>query len=159
MKKLFVALSLISLSLIGCGNRSKATADDQNASEKTKATTIELTKADFLKKVVNYEEDADSWNYLGDKPAIIDFYATWCGPCKKVAPILEELANEYADEIVVYKIDVDKEVELKTLFGITAMPTFLFIPMDEEPQITVGGMGKADFKNAIDQVLLKKDIE
>lgn len=118
--------------------------------------TIEITKAIFLEKVVNYEANPTEWKYLGDKPAIIDFYASWCGPCKMVAPILEELATEYEGQIVIYKINTEKEDELSAAFGIRSVPSLLFVPMDAQPQMAQGAMSKADFKKAIDEVLLKK---
>ena len=121
-----------------------------------KMTTIELTKADFLKKVADFETNPDEWKYLGDKPAIVDFYASWCGPCKMVAPILEELAAEYGDRIIIYKVNTEKEQELAGAFGIRSIPSLLFIPMEGQPQMAVGAMSKADFKKAIDEVLLKK---
>ena len=117
---------------------------------------IQLTKADFLKKVVNYETNPTEWNYLGDKPAIIDFYADWCGPCKQVAPVLEELAAEYGDQIYIYKIDTEAEQELAAAFGIRSIPSILFVPMDGAPQMAQGAMPKASFKEAIDKVLLNK---
>lgn len=119
-------------------------------------TTIELTKADFLKKVADFETNPDEWKYLGDKPSIVDFYASWCGPCKMVAPILEELAAEYGDRIIIYKVNTEKEQELAGAFGIRSIPSLLFIPMEGQPQMAVGAMSKADFKKAIDEVLLKK---
>jgi thioredoxin len=93
---------------------------------------------------------------LGDKPAIVDFYASWCGPCKTIAPILEELAAEYGDQIYIYKVDTEEEQELAAAFGIRSIPTLLFIPMDGEPQMAQGAMPKASFKEAIEKVLLKK---
>lgn len=115
-----------------------------------------LTKAEFLTKVANYEKDNQTWNYLGDKPAIVDFYATWCGPCKSVSPILEELAQEYDGKIYIYKIDVDKEEELAAAFGVRSVPTLLFIPLKGDPQIAQGAMPKSAFKEAIENILLKK---
>ena len=97
--------------------------------------TIHLTKEEFLKKVVDYENNPTEWKYLGDKPAIIDFYADWCGPCKMIAPVLEELAAEYAGEIYIYKIDTEKEQELAGAFGIRSIPSILFVPMGEAPQM------------------------
>lgn len=117
---------------------------------------IEISKADFLKKIADYEETKDKWEYLGDKPAIVDFYATWCGPCKAVSPILEELAAEYEGKIVFYKVDTDKQQDLSADFGIRSIPTILFIPKDGQPQMSVGGMGKADFERAIKEILLKQ---
>ena len=93
---------------------------------------------------------------MGDKPAIIDFYASWCGPCKMIAPILDELAAEYAEEIYIYKIDTEQEQELAAAFGIQSIPTLLLVPMNENPQIIRGALPKASFKEAIDKVLLKK---
>lgn len=115
-----------------------------------------LTKVEFFEKVYNYEKNPDKWIYEGDKPAIIDFYATWCGPCKVVAPILEELAKEYAGKIVIYKIDTDKERELSAAFGISSIPTILFIPLKGDPQIAQGALPKETLKRAIDEFLLGK---
>ena len=120
------------------------------------AKTIHLTKADFLSKVVNYEKNPEKWEYLGDKPAIIDFYADWCGPCKMIAPILEELAVEYEDQIYIYKINTETEQELASVFGIRSIPSLLFVPMNEAPQMAQGAMPKSAFKEAIETVLLKK---
>ncbi|MFA5650029.1 MAG: thioredoxin domain-containing protein [Proteiniphilum sp.] len=118
---------------------------------------IELTKATFLEKVFDYETNPEEWNYNGDKPAIVDFYANWCGPCRITSPILADLAAEYGDEIYVYKIDVDKEPELAGMFGARSIPMFLFIPMDETPQIGMGALPKKSFREVIDTFLLKKD--
>lgn len=115
-----------------------------------------LTKQDFLTKVADYESNPTEWKYLGDKPCIIDFYADWCGPCKMVAPILDELAVEYKDEIYIYKVDTEAEQELAGAFGIRSIPSLLFVPMNESPQMAMGALPKASFKEAIDKVLLKK---
>lgn len=116
--------------------------------------TIQLTKGEFLRRVADYETNPSEWKYLGDKPAIVDFYADWCGPCKMVAPILEELAAEYGDSIYIYKINTEEEPELLAAFGIRSIPSLLFIPMNESPQMAMGAMSKADFKRAIEEVLL-----
>jgi len=118
--------------------------------------TIHLTKAEFLAKVANYEANPKEWKYLGDKPCIIDFYATWCGPCKQVAPILEELAKEYQGKIYIYEIDTDKEQELASAFGIQSIPTILFCPMVGAPRTSMGAMPKDAFVKAINEILLKK---
>lgn len=118
--------------------------------------TIHLTKAEFLSKVANYEADPTVWKYLGDKPAIIDFYASWCGPCRTIAPILEELADEYEGKIHIYKVDTEKEQELAAAFGIRSIPSLLFVPMEGAPQMAQGALPKSAFKEAIEEVLLVK---
>lgn len=117
--------------------------------------TIQLTKTDFLKKVANYEAGTDDWKYLGDKPALIDFYADWCGPCKAIAPVLEELAAEYDGQIYIYKIDTEAENELASVFGIRSIPTLLFVPMNGSPQMAQGALPKQQLKEAINTILLK----
>lgn len=118
--------------------------------------TIALTKADFLKKVADYQTNPEAWEYLGDKPALVDFYASWCGPCKALAPVLEELAAEYGDQIYIYKVDTEQEQELAAAFGIRSIPTLLFIPMQGKPQMAQGALPKAQLKEAIDKVMLGK---
>ena len=154
-KRLMIwAVSLVAVLLAAC--QTQATNNDKNNKKENKMKTIELTKADFLKKVMDYETNPNEWKYLGDKPAIIDFYASWCGPCKMVAPILEELAEEYDGQIYIYKVNTEEEQELAGLFGIRSIPSILFIPMGEQPQMATGAMPKSSFKEAIDKVLLKK---
>ena len=148
---LFLTVGILSLMLAACETKAI-----NNGKKENKMKTIELTKADFLKKIVDYEKNPEEWIYLGDKPAIIDFYASWCGPCKMVAPVLEELAAEYDGQIYVYKVNTEQEQELAALFNIRSIPSFLFIPMNDEPQMAMGAMPKSSFKEAIDGVLLKK---
>lgn len=116
--------------------------------------TVKLTKEEFLAKVADFETNPNEWKYIGDKPALIDFFATWCGPCKMVAPILEEIAAEYGGKIVIYKVDTEEEEDLASVFGIRSIPSLLFIPMEGQPQMAVGAMAKADLKRAIDEILL-----
>mgnify|MGYP001212037948 FL=1 len=116
--------------------------------------TVKLTKEEFLTKVANFETNPNEWKYLGDKPALIDFFATWCGPCKMVGPILEELAAEYGDKLIIYKVNTEEEEDLASIFGIRSIPSLLFIPMEGQPQMAVGAMAKADLKKAIDEILL-----
>ncbi len=122
----------------------------------TSAQTRHLTKAEFLKKVDNYEVD-QKWNYLGDRPCVIDFYATWCGPCKRLAPILEELSKEYSKEIYIYKVDAEQERELAYIFGVRSYPTIVFCPMNGTPEIALGLQPKEQLKKWIDTILLGKE--
>lgn len=115
---------------------------------------VHLTKVEFLEKVYNYEKNPSSWTYEGEKPAIVDFYADWCGPCKMVAPILEDLAVEYAGQIVIYKVNTDSERELSAVFGISSIPSLLFIPLTGTPQMAQGAMPKTELKRAVEEVLL-----
>lgn len=117
---------------------------------------IHLTKADFLTKVANYETHPNEWQFLGERPALIDFYATWCGPCKMLSPVLDELAVEYEGKIDIYKVDVDAEEELAALFGIRSVPTLLFVPMTGSPQMAQGAMPKHALKEAVQKVLLNE---
>ncbi|MFA6873172.1 MAG: thioredoxin [Bacteroidaceae bacterium] len=123
--------------------------------EDQKMEVVHLTKAEFLKKVANYEANPTEWKYLGDKPAIVDFYASWCAPCRSIAPVLEELADEYKGKIYIYKIDTEAEQELAAAFGIRSIPSLLFIPMKGQPQMAQGAMSKADFVKSINDLLLK----
>ncbi|MDP4276623.1 MAG: thioredoxin [Bacteroidota bacterium] len=120
----------------------------------SKMGTIHLTKEAFLEKVVNYETNPKEWKYLGDKPCLIDFYADWCGPCKAVAPILEELAAEYEGKIYIYKINTDEEQELAGAFGIRSIPSILFVPMEGQPRMSMGALPKDQLKKAINEILL-----
>lgn len=112
----------------------------------------QLNKQDFLSKVFDYENEKE-WKFLGDKPAIIDFYADWCGPCKMVAPVLEELAEEYEGKLDIYKIDTEAEQELAMAFGIQSIPSILFIPQDDKPQMAMGALPKESFVQTIKEVL------
>ena len=115
--------------------------------------TIKLTTEEFKNKVFNYETDKE-WNYKGALPAIIDFYADWCGPCKMVAPVLEQLAQEYDGKIIIYKVDTEAEQELAAVFGIRSIPTFLFIPTNGKPAMQAGAFPKSTFKKVIDEHLV-----
>ena len=158
MRKLFGATLVLALiAFTACAGKTKENNQDVTTTkEEKKMGTIHLTKAEFLTKVATYEANPTEWKYLGDKPCIIDFYASWCGPCKTIAPILEDLAKEYDGQIYIYKIDTEKEQELAAAFGIRSIPTILFCPVGENPQMAQGAMPKDAFKQAIEEVLLKK---
>ncbi len=139
--------------LTACGN---ANAQKDKNKTKGKAQTEKMVKAlntaEFNTKV--YDIKADDLKYLGDKPAIVDFTATWCGPCQRIAPILEELAAEYKDKIVIYKVDVDENRELAKHFNVSSIPAVMFIPMGGEgPEMTIGARGKEQFKEEIKNLL------
>ena len=111
-----------------------------------------LTKQDFLDKVFDFENDKE-WKFKGDLPCIIDFYADWCGPCKMVAPILDELSSEYEGKMNVYKINTEAEQELAGAFGIQSIPSILFIPAEGKPQMAQGALPKDSFLSAMKDVL------
>jgi len=160
MKKTVLVVLILMAALTGC----KAKAGETTASaENVKTTTnnkqmgaIHLTKETFIEKVANFEANPKEWKYLGDKPCIIDFYADWCGPCKAVAPILEELAKTYDGVIYVYKVNTDEQQELAGAFGIRSIPSLLFVPMDGKPQMSVGALPKAQMVDTINKLLLGK---
>lgn len=141
MNKLLWGITLLAV-LTACGSKPVATS-----------APVELTKAEFLTRVANYETTPTEFRYLGDKPALIDFYAPWCGPCRTLSPILEELAAEYGDRIVVYKVNTDNEPEVAAVFGVQSLPTLLFIPTEGQPQMSVGLLPKEELKKMIDQML------
>lgn len=110
-----------------------------------------LTKESFKEKVFNFEENKE-WKFEGKLPAVIDFYADWCGPCKMVAPILEELATEYAGQVEIYKVDTEAERELSAVFGIQSIPSILFVPVEGQPAMAKGALPKDSFKQAFSDV-------
>jgi thioredoxin len=117
-----------------------------------------LTKQTFLDKVFNFEKNTE-WKFEGELPCLIDFYADWCGPCKMVAPILEELSTEFKGKIDIYKVDTEAEQELAAAFGIRSIPSLLFCPKDGKPQMAMGALPKDALKGAIEDVLIKKTVE
>lgn len=166
MKQIMLSIFLVAgVALTACtqtGNN-KVAADNSVAADKTLAegTTetgkvIQMDKAMFIEKVFNYEASPDKWVYLGTKPCIIDFYADWCGPCKRVAPIMSELAAQYKDDIIVYKVNTDKEKELAGVFNIRSIPSILFCPVEGQPTMTMGAQPKTEFERLVKDVLLVK---
>ena len=120
-------------------------------------SAINLTKGGFLRRVMDYENNpTGEWKFLGDKPALIDFYASWCGPCRLLLPTIEELAKEYEGEVDIYKVNVEDEEELARFFGVRSVPTLIFIPMGENPMFQQGALPKPKLKEMIDKLLLKK---
>lgn len=117
-----------------------------------------LTKETFNQKVFNYEQNKE-WKFEGDLPCLIDFYADWCGPCKTVAPVLEELSEEYKGKINIYKVNTEAEQELSAAFGIRSIPSLLFCPKEGQPQMAMGALPKDNLRQVIEEVLLEKPIE
>lgn len=111
-----------------------------------------LTKETFKTKVFDFEQNK-TWKFIGSRPCLIDFYADWCGPCKTVAPVLEELQREYGDALDIYKVDTEDQRELAGMFGIQSIPSLLFVPLDGQPQMAMGALSKATFEQAISEVL------
>jgi thioredoxin len=159
---------LAAITTVGCttGNsktnkEAKGTTSQSVSQEGEKGGTSLITKDQFLKKVWNFEESPEEWKFLGDKPVIIDFYADWCGPCRIASPILEEVSNEFAGKVAVYKIDTQKERELAGVFGIQSIPAFLYIPMEGKP-VMMAGIGRSEeetknmFVENINKYLLTK---
>lgn len=137
--------------LASCGN---AGAQNDKKKDNAPKAVKELNADSFTEKV--FDMDSEDLVFLGDKPAIVDFTASWCGPCQRIAPILEELAKEYEGQIVIYKVDVDKEKGLAQAFNVSSIPAVLYIPLDGEPVMTVGARGKERFKEEIGTLLLQK---
>jgi len=118
----------------------------------TTSSVIELNQEEFTEKVFDFRNNTE-WNFLGDRPAIVDFYAVWCGPCKRMAVILAELQREYGNKIQVYKVDAEKNRELAAAFGVTAYPTLIFIPMEGQPAGSRGLLPKEEIERIINEFL------
>lgn len=143
MKKLIFIILFGAISSITFGNGKPGMNKNQpgksSASYSASGPEVEkLTKELFMKKIWNFSSSPNDWKYLGTKPAIIDFYADWCGPCKIAGPILEEVGSNYCEKIVVYKVNTDQERELAQIFRITGIPAFLYIPLNGKPIMTSG---------------------
>ncbi len=167
MKKIFYILMMGAFILQGCSQSKKpanveaqqqATSQREVAADTTKGNegkVVYLSSEDFRKKVMDYQVHRQDWVFNGTKPAIIDFYATWCHPCKMMSPIVEQLAKKYAGKIDFYKVDIDNEQDVANAFDIQSIPTFFFVPTKGNPQVQMGAMEKAEFERIITSVLLK----
>lgn len=138
MKKLYVLMALVAMSVLS-----------------VRAEVKYLTTAEFKETIVDYQKDS-VWTYKGNKPVVIDFYTTWCGPCKRLAPIMEELSEKYKGKIEFYKVDTERERELAYVFNISSIPQVLYVPTKGKPQLTKGLYPKEEIEKIIDQFLLKK---
>ena len=163
MKKIMKSLLLTALAalvLTGCSQRKQSKKAETPSAPTLEAKAEEgkvstLTTAEFKKKIMDYEKHPQEWVFEGTRPVIIDFYATWCHPCKMTAPVVEQLAKDYLGKIDFYKVDIDKEQELAATFGIQSIPTFLFIPVKGKPTAQMGAMQKEDFEKIIKSVIFK----
>ena len=132
------------------------TAMTANAQEKkTESKVKHLTYNEFLKKVWDFEKNPTTFVYKGKLPAVIDFYADWCGPCRRVAPIMEKMAEDYEGRLLVYKVNVDQEKNLAAVFQARSIPMVLFIPKEGMPYKQVGAMQEQDYRNVVEEQLLK----
>jgi thioredoxin len=161
MKRIINLTLLFSLlAMLSCGSTSSkqpSSATDTNATAEG-GKPIQLDKQAFLKRVYNYEKNPQNWTYAGDKPCVIDFYADWCGPCKMIAPYLEEIAGKYNGKVYVYKVNVDNNQELAQYFGIQSIPAVLFCPMVGKPTMMTGARPKEDFNAAAEAIISPKKI-
>jgi len=168
MKNFAFILSITAALLISCSSKSgNQTSSAPAEPVVTKTEEVKsggqdvkpehLTKETFKLKVMDYEKNPTQWVFAGDKPCIIDFYADWCKPCKMIAPIMDELAVEYAGQINIYKVDTEDERELASVFGISSIPYVLFVPAQGQPSAQRGALPKESYKKIIDEFLLKKN--
>ena len=163
MRKSIILLLAVSLAIVGCSSQvKKAPKQEPKAQKQTKdkpsTSTTDgkvnyLSTAEFKQKVMDYEAHPQEWVFAGNRPAMIDFYATWCRPCKMMSPIVEQLAQQYAGKVDFYKVDIDKEPELAAVFGIQSIPTFLFIPQKGMPSAQMGMMEKGEMENYLSKIL------
>ena len=145
MKKAILIALVIMVSAMGA-----------NAQEKKAESKVQhLTYKEFLKKVWDFEKDPTTWKYKGKLPAVVDFYADWCGPCRRVAPIMEKLANDYDGKLLVYKINVSQEQDLAAVFQVKSIPMVLFIPVEGKPMKQVGALPEAGYRETIEEYLIK----
>lgn len=159
-RNVILAMVLTIVSVCACSQNKKEqpvapAAKTEVAESVAAAKPVEMTTAMFIEKIMDYKNSKE-WKYKGNKPAVIDFYATWCGPCKQLSPIMDELAAEYGGNVDFYKVDVDREQELSGVFGIQSIPLVLLIPVDGQPMAIQGLHPKAHFQEAIASLLKKK---
>ncbi len=164
MRKLgiFVLALSLNLGLSACDSnaaeKSTTTEDTEKVVDatdtKSEGTVVYLTEESFRNLVWDYNTNSQDWVYEGELPAVIDFYADWCGPCKRVAPIMEKLAKDYNGKVIIYKVDTDANRELSSVFGIRSIPSVLFIPKNGKPAMQPGAMQEAQYKQIIEEFVL-----
>lgn len=158
-KSIFIISGVILMLLSNCNAQNKDNNNGNKTDAKVESNTgaggaIHINTAFFKEKVFNYEANKE-WKFEGDKPCIVDFYADWCPPCRRLSPVMEEIAKEYAGKINVYKVNADEEKQLVATLGINSLPTLLFCPTKGQPQAAMGALPKEELKKAIDEVLMK----
>lgn len=137
-----------------CSQQKQPNTEQQQQVKENKTMKVkELTTEEFKSKVMDFEKHPSEWVFEGERPALIDFYATWCGPCKMTAPIVEQIAEKYDGKVDVYKVDVDKEQQLAAMFGIQSIPSLLFIPLKGQPQMNVGAMSFGQLDSVVTEIL------
>lgn len=152
MKKigLLALIGVIATSAVGFTLYSSPADKDQTSKEEN--AVIYLDAKSFKEKVFDYENNTE-WKYEGEVPAILDFYADWCGPCKMLSPVLTNLQKEYNGKIQIYKINTDQQRELSATFGIRSLPTIVFVPLKGEPQAAMGYRSQNDLETMISEIL------
>jgi thioredoxin len=162
MKKfgiLFLAVTL-NLGFSACNSNAAEKNEGEKSNEKVASTSensgsvVYLNEESFRKLVWNYNQNPQEWIYEGELPAVIDFYADWCGPCKRVAPIMDKLAKDYHGKVKIYKVDTDANRELSSVFGIRSIPSVLFIPKNGKPAMQAGAMQEEQYKQIIEEFVL-----
>jgi thioredoxin len=143
----------LAIILAGCNSGSGKKADENQLNN---SNVVYLTDETFKELVFDYEKHGTNWQYAGTKPAVIDFYADWCAPCRKLSPLLEEVAGEYEGRMILYKVDTEKEPELTRKMGVEALPTLLYIPVEGKPQVRMGLASKDGLRQAFDEILFSK---
>ncbi len=159
IRKSFLLLASFFVLMTACSSTTGKQTNNDNApevEEEVSGKPIYLTYDTFLEKVWNFEENPQNWVYEGELPAIIDFYADWCAPCRKIAPIMEKLAKEYDGKIHIYKIDVDEEQKLAAVFRVQSIPSVLFTPVDGQPMMQAGALTEEMYRKVIDEELIIK---
>ena len=160
MIRRLLPIVVICISIIACGSREngKVKRDGREEAgrveEATESKITALTRSSFIKNIADFENNPEEWVFLGKRPVILDFYADWCVYCRQLAPILEELAEEYEGKIDIYKINTDREQEIAAIFGVVSLPTLFFIPMEGVPQYAKGALPKEELKRIIESILL-----
>ena len=157
LKTSILCLLLGLSSCLYAGNGHNTNKGKEKPKTEQKSLVKHLNREEFKKLVVNV--DTEGWNYLGDKPCVLDFYASWCGPCRMISPFLDDLSKEFKDQVYIYKINIDEEKDLARYFGASSIPLLVFIPKEGQPQASRGALPKEEIRNAINTVLLNKSTK